>query len=127
MTAARQAVDAADQMQGQSKPQARRRNDVQQPDDAQNEPVRRTGTGLGFYAEVVKAYYLERQCRSLPRADADRFWRRIVSLHNATVAENGKRAVARVMANARNNAAASSCGRTAVAKIRTGYDEILSR
>ena len=85
-----------------------------------------SGGSLGFYARTVRAYYLERECKSLGRADGDRFWRRIVDLHNSTVAANGKRAVAKVMANARNNAAGTSCSRNITAQIRRGYDEILS-
>lgn len=82
---------------------------------------------LGHYARVVHAYYLERECRSLSRRDADRFWNGVVRLHKSVLRTNGKSAVARVMASAERRASGSSCGKNAEAKIRQGYELALSR
>lgn len=83
--------------------------------------------GLGFYRQVVSGYYLERQCRSLPRRDADRFWKAIVRLHRATLARNGRAAVARVMAKAEREAAASGCSRNVSARIARAYRDVSGR
>lgn len=82
---------------------------------------------LAFYERAVRAYYLERECRSLPKASAGRFWEAIVRLHKVAVAANGAGRVAPVMHNAERRARASSCGGRAMAEIRRGYDEIVSR
>jgi hypothetical protein len=90
-------------------------------------PLRVTGGNLGRYSKVVKAYYLERKCRSLARGEAKRFWKGIVLLHRETVKNNGVRAVARVMQAAESGARGSPCGGNVEAQIRKGYTEILSR
>jgi hypothetical protein len=96
-------------------------------DDDRDEPFKMTGKGLGHYAHVVRAYYLERECRSLSRGEADRFWRGVVKLHKSAVRTNGKPAVARVMAAAERKASGSSCGKSVQARIRQVYSDISSR
>lgn len=127
LDAARQANAAAKRVAEAPAPQNQKRPAAEPKAEAQQEPPRRTAKGLGYYARVVGAYYLERECRSLSRPEAGRFWRRITGLHQSTVAANGKRAVARVMANARSNAAGTSCSHNVQAQIRRGYEDILSR
>lgn len=83
--------------------------------------------GLRLYARVVKAYYLERECLSLSRSDGSRFWRGVASLHREVLAQNGRTAVARVMAEAERGAAGTSCGANVQAQIERGYREIASR
>ena len=85
------------------------------------------GSSLGQYTRVVRAYYLERECRSLSRGEADRFWNGVVKLHKSAVRANGASAVARVMASAERRANGSSCGRSAQVQIRKGYNQVLSR
>lgn len=86
-----------------------------------------TGKGLNRYAQVIKAYYLERECRSLTRSQDSAFWKGVVNLHKSVVASHGAKAVAPVMRNAEKQASGSSCGAQAQATIRSGYDEITSR
>jgi hypothetical protein len=127
--AARQAIAAADQMEPRDEPLARPRRAMRQRDeDIADEPVMRRGRGeLGFYDRVVSAYYLERQCRSLSRRQDERFWRSISRLHRATVAANGKCAVAQIMRKAESDAANSSCSSNVVARIEAGFREVSSR
>jgi hypothetical protein len=88
---------------------------------------RLTGKGLKLYAQVVRAYYLERKCRSLPRGDANRFWKGVVALHKSTVAANGVKSVAQVMRNAEAGASGSSCGGKARGQIVSGYARVSDR
>ena len=127
LTAARQAIAATktvaeEPKAAKPKPRTAERTRIQR-DDTRNP----SGDSLGFYTKVVQAYYFERQCKSLPRADGKRFWRGIVRLHHATVAQNGKRAVAEVMARAESKASGTSCGSRILAEIRRGYGEVSSR
>ena len=127
LTAARQAVAAtktvAEELKA-AKPKLRmaERSGIQRDDTRKP-----SGNSLGFYTKVVQAYYFERQCKSLPRADGKRFWRGIARLHYATVAQNGKPAVAGVMARAERKASGTSCGSSILAEIRQGYGKVLSR
>lgn len=95
------------------------------------EPVSTTpaksASGLARYGHLIEAYYLERQCRTLPKTHADRFWRAIVRLHRATVARNGASAVAPVMNRAERQARDSRCGSAALARIQDGYAKIQTR
>lgn len=88
---------------------------------------RRVTGSLTHYEQAVRAYYLERECRSLPKAAARQFWKGIVQLHKATVAALGAARVAPVMREAERRARTSSCGARALAEIRQGYREIVSR
>lgn len=83
--------------------------------------------GLGLYARVVAAYYLERECLSLSRSEGKRFWRGVASLHREVLAANGRTPVARAMAEAERAAAGSACGPAVLAQIERGYEEIASR
>jgi hypothetical protein len=128
LDAARQAIAASKRpATGTPQTERRKRRQVERVETRAGEPVRHGGDGLGFYTRVVRAYYLERQCKSLSQSDARRFWRGIVDLHNVTVAANGKRAVARVMASAESGAGGSSCSQNVEAQIRRGYEEVVSR
>ena len=122
LEAARQAVAAANAAEPPEKPV--RKADVKVKT---GEKTRASGSGLARYDRIVQAYYLERECRSLSRAEADRFWKGIVRLHRNTVASNGVSAVAPVMRKAERRAQNAGCGSTVEARIRDGYEEVLSR
>lgn len=83
--------------------------------------------GLGFYARVVSAYYLERECKSLGRDRDTRFWRSIVTIHGDTVSRFGRKAVAPLKARAEINAQGTSCGRTVRQRIADAYEDVSSR
>jgi hypothetical protein len=127
LDAVRQANAAANRVAEATPPAKRKLPAAERTAEMRKELSQRASKGLGFYARIVDAYYLERECRSLPRSDASRFWRQVADLHRETVVVNGKRAVAKVMAKAKGNAAGSSCGRNAQAQIRRGYEAVLSR
>ncbi len=127
LDAARQAIASTKNVAPVPPAQTRKRPAASTTAIRDIDPEGRDNAGLGFYARTIRAYYLERECKSLGRSAGDRFWRRIVDLHNSAVAANGKRAVAKVMANARNNAAGTSCSRNVEAQIRRSYEAILSR
>ena len=95
------------------------------PADVAVQPMK--GGRLGRYAEVVRAYYLERECRSLPRADADRFYQAVVDLHRRTLNPGSRSAMARAMADAERQARQASCGGRVLAEIERGYQEVSSR
>jgi hypothetical protein len=97
-------------------------------DSTERKPVRtRNPKVLDRYASAVQAYYLERQCKSLSKSEQGRFWKGIVRLHKDAVMANGAGAVKPVMRQAERRAVGSGCGATALARIRAGYEEILSR
>ncbi len=128
--AAREAVAAAHQAEPVStakspsrKPAAKGQRAMASP----GKPRRLTGESLNRYGRVVKAYYLERECRSLSKSQAAVFWKNIVRLHKQVVASNGAGAVAPVMRGAERQASGSSCGGKVRAIIASGYDEITSR
>jgi hypothetical protein len=82
---------------------------------------------LIHYKRAVRAYYLERECRSLSKAEATRFWTGIVRLHRKAVAANGVAAVKPLMLSAETRAKSLSCGKRAMVEIRRGYEDIVSR
>ena len=83
--------------------------------------------GLSRYERLVGAYYLETECRSLSKGEAKRFWSAIARLHKDTIAANGVAAVAPLKRSAERRARGSSCGNRALAEIREGFEETLSR
>jgi hypothetical protein len=129
LLAAREAVREADRRvakpayQQEPKPQPAKAARTAEREEA----VKPVSRGLGFYARVVGAYYLERECKSLPGRDAERFWKGIAKVHKETLAQNGKAAVARVMKQAERNARGSSCGSSVQARIERGYQDVTSR
>lgn len=125
LEAARAAVAESNRM-APAKPRQEATRVATRTDDGEPS-VRMTGRGLGFYARVVKAYYLERTCRSLPRRDADQFWKSVVKLHRQAVSQNGATAVARIMVKAERSASGSTCGQNVMAQIERGYQDISSR
>jgi hypothetical protein len=129
LEAARQAMAAANSPDAgvAASPAPARRKIKPAETEAEPPAPRRTGGAIGTYERVVSAYYLERHCRSLSRSEADRFWKGIVRLHRATVAANGARSVARVMASAERRASGSSCSGSSRAQILAGYREISGR
>ena len=122
LTAAREAIAVTD-----AKPTAPRVSKAKPARKADPKPGKPGGSGLSAYGQIVAAYYVERQCRHLSRGDADRFWRRIVKLHRATVARYGASAVAPLKRSAERQARRASCGTTTLSQVKSGFGEILSR
>ena len=131
LTAAREAIAATD-----AKPTAPRasktkpaRKEVLTPGKpaVRPAPQKPGGPGLSAYGEIIAAYYVERRCRHLSRGDANRFWRRVVTLHRATVARFGASAVAPLKRGAERQARRVSCGGTTLAQVKSGFGEVLSR
>ncbi len=131
LTAAREAVAAANAEADASR--VALRNKPEKPKAAVGsakksaQPQTRAPGGLRLYSRVVKAYYLERECLSLSRSEGKRFWAGVARLHREVLSQNGRTAVARVMADAERGAAGSSCGEKVLAQIERGYQEVVSR
>lgn len=128
--AAREAIAAAEKSRpGRASNASRTASNPAVDDRMQDQDAEagRHGGDLGRYDRVVRSYYLERQCRSLSKAKDDRFWRGIARLHKAVVARHGAAAVAPLMHKAERRAKRSACGATALAEIRQGYEETMSR
>jgi hypothetical protein len=87
----------------------------------------RDAGGLRFYARVVSAYYLERECKSLGRDRDDHFWRRIAVIHRDTVSRFGRRAVAPLKERAEAGAQGTSCGNRVRDRIVQAYEDVSSR
>lgn len=63
------------------------------------------------YAQATAAYYIERRCQHLRHDRAVRFWKQVVSRHNAMLSSHDRAAVASAKARAKSIANASgSCG-----------------
>ena len=131
LTAAREAITATDAKPTApklSKPkQASKDVPKQAKPAAHPKAANQGGPGLSAYGEIIAAYYVERRCRHLSRGDANRFWRRVVTLHRATVARFGASAVAPLKRNAERQARRVSCGGTTMAQVKSGFGEVLSR
>ncbi len=107
-------------------PEPRRVTRASVPGDGEQHRLR-DASGLGFYARVVSAYYLERECRSLGSSRGNRFWHAIVEIHGDTVQRFGKRAVAPLKQRAETNAQGTSCGSKVQQRIAEAYEEVSSR
>ncbi len=77
---------------------------------------------LTRYRKVTAAYYLERRCQHLSRTNAVRFWKRIVSRHNAVLSKYSTAQVAKAKRDAERAAnAQGACGARTAQIVRAGY------
>lgn len=128
LSAAREAIAESNRDTQRRKPTPETRRVTRataMPEDGRSRP--RDAAGLGFYARVVSAYYLERECKSLGSSRGNRFWHAIVEIHGDTVGRFGKRAVAPLKARAEANAQGTSCGGAVRQRIADAYQEVSSR
>ena len=80
---------------------------------------------LSGYRTQAAAYYIERRCRHLSRAQVISFYRMIVADHNALLASQGAAAVARAKKSAVAIASGhQACGSRTAALVKNGYRAI---
>lgn len=79
-------------------------------------------TSLTRYRRVTEAYYLERRCQHLSRSKAVRFWKRIVSSHNAVLRKYSALQVSKAKTGAERAARdRGSCGARTARIVKAGY------
>ena len=77
---------------------------------------------LTRYRKLTAAYYLERRCQHLSRAEAVGFWKRIVARHNAVLSKYSTAQVAKAKRDAERAAnAQGACGARTAQIVRAGY------
>ncbi len=77
---------------------------------------------LTRYRKLTAAYYLERRCQHLSRAQAVDFWKRIVARHNAVLSKYSTSQVAKAKRDAETAAnAQGACGARTAQIVRAGY------
>ena len=86
-------------------------------------PKRQLGAGYKRYKASVEAYYLERRCKHLSRADARTYWRLVTKAHKRAVAKFGAGQVSKVQSAAARmaKAKASRCGKGTRAQVVAGF------
>ena len=115
LTAARDAVNAAEQDDGSA-----------------SEPARTVATtvprgGLSVYGRIIETYYLERRCAFLSRRKINSFYKAVVRSHRAAISEFGKPAVAKVMKSAEARSNYQRCNGQGEARVKAGFGEVASR
>lgn len=125
LDAARRAMAAARAQQKRTKVVARqqpqRRIIVRRQSDRQLVPVANAAS-LTRYRRVTEAYYLERRCQHLPRAQAVRFWKKVVASHNAVLQKYSSSQVAKAKSGAEMAAQnRGSCGSRTAQIVKSGY------
>ncbi|MEQ1520802.1 MAG: hypothetical protein ABL936_05980 [Aestuariivirga sp.] len=115
LTAAREAINAAEQNDG---PAA--------------EPARTVSTpaprgGLSVYGRIIETYYLERRCTFLSRRKMNSFYKAVVRSHRVAISEFGKSAVSKVMKSAEARSNYQRCNGVGEARVKAGYAEVASR
>ncbi len=79
-------------------------------------------SNLIAYRQITEAYYLERRCLHLPRADTVRFWERVVASHNAVLRRYTKSQVAKAKQGAEIAAQSrGQCGARTARIVQSGY------
>jgi hypothetical protein len=85
------------------------------------------GPSLNPYVQATAAYYVERRCQHLGHAAAVRFWRKVVSKHDAALSSHDRVAVASAKARAISIArSAGACGARTARLVRAGL-QIVAR
>jgi hypothetical protein len=80
---------------------------------------------LQTYVHATAAYYLERRCQHLDHASATRFWRKIVTKHDAALSSHDRTAVASAKAQAISMArSAGACGARTARLVRAGMNMV---
>ena len=115
LTAAREAINAAEQ-----------------DDGSLVEPTRRVATpaprgGLSIYGRIIETYYLERRCAFLSRRKMNSFYKAVVSSHRAAISEFGKPAVSKIMKAAEARSNYQNCNGVGEARVKAGFAEVASR
>jgi hypothetical protein len=92
------------------------------------EPRKKQAAGsLNPYVQATAAYYVERRCQHLGHAAAVRFWRKVVSKHDAALSSHDRVAVASAKARAISIArSAGACGARTARLVRAGL-QIVAR
>jgi hypothetical protein len=85
------------------------------------EEKRATLPGLDGYGGKAFAYYLDRRCGHLSRAQARRFYSAIIRMHGEALASSGKAPVARALRAAEAKAKTVSCGSQSAGLVKSGY------
>ncbi|HUQ36061.1 MAG TPA: hypothetical protein VM144_06750 [Aestuariivirga sp.] len=115
LTAAREAINAAEQANSQA-----------------TEPARAFATpaprgGLSVYGRIIETYYLERRCAFLSRRKMNYFYRAVVKSHRTVISEFGKSAVSKVMKSAEARSNYQGCNGVGEARVKAGFAEVASR
>lgn len=86
-------------------------------------PKRKVGAGFKRYRTTVEAYYLERRCKHLSRANAKAYWKLVTRAHKRAVAQFGAARVSAVQRDAARSARrkARRCGRGTKAQVVAGF------
>lgn len=103
LDAARRAMAAVRARQGKKRVVARKqpnRNVVMRHQPDRQIKVIKNVSSLSRYRRVTEAYYLERRCQHLTRSKAVRFWKKIVSSHNAVLRKYSTSQVAKAKSGA---------------------------
>jgi hypothetical protein len=77
--------------------------------------------GLKGYGGKAFAYYLDRRCGHLSRAQARRFYAAIIRMHDEALAASGKATVAKALRAAEAKAKTVSCGSQSASLVKSGY------
>ena len=114
LTAARDAISAAEQDDGSA-----------------SEPARTVSTpaprgGLSVYGRIIETYYLERRCTFLSKRKMNSFYKAVVRIHKAVVSEFGKSAVSKVMKSAEARSNYQRCNEVGEARVKAGFAEVAS-
>lgn len=124
MDAARRAIRQvrAQRIKRVTKPRTERRRVVAQSIPAPKGKGLNKSISLDGYRRVATAYYLERRCQHLSRANAMAFWKQIVARHNAVLKKYEPGAVKRAQTRAQLNARAKGrCGARTAQIVKAGY------
>lgn len=79
-------------------------------------------SSLTRYRRITEAYYLERRCQHLSRPNAVRFWKKIVSSHNAVLKKYSKSQVSKAKSGAERAARSwGKCGSRTAQIVKAGY------
>jgi hypothetical protein len=112
LTAARNAINAAEQ-----------------DDGIESEPARTVAApaasgGLSVYGRIIETYYVERRCTFLSRRKMNSFYKAVVRIHKAVVSEFGKPAVSKVMKSAEARSNYQSCNGVGEARVKAGSAQV---
>lgn len=115
LTAARDAINAAEQDHGPA-----------------SEPARNVATpaprgGLSVYGRIIETYYLERRCTFLSRRKMNSFYKAVVRSHHTAISEFGRSAVSKIMKSAEARSNYQRCNGAGEARVKAGFAEVASR
>ena len=125
----RATLDAARRAMAAARSQSRKRRAVRHQPQArvrQSDGVvinrSATSSSLTRYRRVTTAYYLERRCQHLSRSNAVRFWKKVVSSHNAVLQKYSSSQVSKAKSGAESAARGwGRCGARTARIVQAGY------